>query len=63
MDSHKKTILKAISWRAIATLVLVVTVYLFTEKPMLSMGIAAADITVKFLLYYLHERIWLQIHV
>ena len=63
MDSHKKTILKAISWRAIATLVLAVTVYLFTENPMLSMGIAAADITVKFLLYYLHERIWLQIHV
>ena len=63
MDSHKKSILKAITWRGIATLVLAVTVYLFTEQPILSMSIAAVDVVAKFLLYYMHERIWLKIHI
>ena len=63
MDSHRKSILKAVTWRGIATLVLAITVYLFTEKPVLSISIAGVDIVAKFILYYMHERVWLKIRI
>ena len=58
MESHKRSITKAITWRISASLVTVVVVYLFTREVVLSMGIVLVDAIVKIFTYYSHERLW-----
>ncbi len=61
MDSHLRSILKAISWRFIAMAILVTIAWFVTGDATLSLTIGALDISIKIVLYYLHERIWLKI--
>jgi adenylylsulfate kinase len=58
MESHKRSIAKAISWRLIGAVVTIIVVYLITGKAILSIGAGVADSGVKLLIYYLHERVW-----
>lgn len=46
------------TWRAGGTLVTVLTAWLLTGRPTLSIGIGLLDSVVKLGAYYLHERIW-----
>ncbi len=57
-DAHHRSILKALSWRVIATLATMSIVFAFTRKVALSAGVGAVEVVVKLILYYLHERIW-----
>ena len=57
-EAHTRTIVKAISWRALATLTTMTIVFLFTRRIMLSLGVGLAEIIAKITFYYLHERIW-----
>ena len=57
-EAHSRTIVKAISWRAFATLTTMAIVFLFTRRIMLSLGIGFAEIIAKITFYYLHERVW-----
>ena len=57
-DAHSRSIIKAISWRLFATLATILIVFAFTRKLILSLGVGAVEGVVKFILYYLHERIW-----
>ena len=63
-DAHHRSILKAISWRFVATTTTVLIVFAFTrkfnfsERFSLSVGVGIADVILKLFLYYLHERIW-----
>lgn len=61
IDSWRKSLLKTLSWRAIATLTTMSVVYIFTEEPLLSLGIGAMDMVLKIVLYYLHERAWVKV--
>lgn len=63
MDSHLRSILKAISWRIIAVIVLTTIVWIVTGDPTISITIGVIDVTIKIVLYYLHERIWLKINL
>jgi len=36
-------------------------VYLFTKRLTLSLGIGVVEVTIKMLIYFLHERLWLKI--
>ncbi len=58
METHKRSILKAVSWRLFATTVTALVVYLFTREVTLSIGIGLADAGIKMLTYYGHERLW-----
>jgi adenylylsulfate kinase len=58
MESHKRTFLKTISWRIIATLTTMVLVFIFTRKLSLMLGVGALDVILKMMFYYLHERAW-----
>jgi len=60
MDSRVRHIAKSITWRAIATgTTLGVTAAIHGDISSKQLGILAfLDITVKLLLYYLHERFW-----
>ena len=57
-DAHYRSILKAISFRAVATLATMAIVFAFTRKVFLSAGIGAVQAVINLILYYLHERIW-----
>ncbi len=65
-DTHYRSILKAISFRCVASLTTVVIVFILTRSFKLDMslslkisGIAGvADVLSKLVLYYFHERIW-----
>ena len=57
-EAHTRTIVKAISWRVIATLTTMIIVFLFTRRIILTLGVGLAEVTAKITFYYLHERIW-----
>ncbi len=58
MESHKRSIAKAISWRIIAAFITALAVFLFTGEAKLSIGVGLADSAVKIFVYYSHERVW-----
>ncbi|GAB5566141.1 MAG: hypothetical protein Wins2KO_32040 [Winogradskyella sp.] len=65
-SSHIRSVLKGISWRIIATTDTVLVVLLVTcltgECSLESaLKIGASEFIVKLLIYYAHERLWLQI--
>lgn len=58
MESHRRSIIKAMTWRIIASLVTLSVAYLFTKEIVLSMGIGFVDAILKIVTYYYHERLW-----
>lgn len=65
-ESHLRSLLKGLSWRVVATLDTVVVVLLVTwwnGKPNLNhaLAIGASEFLIKYVVYYLHERIWEQL--
>jgi uncharacterized membrane protein len=70
-DSPTRSILKAISWRVIASAATFVISYLVvrhstnkTDAQVLQFAtaIASVDVVAKLILYYLHERFWTNIY-
>jgi len=57
-DTHKRSIAKAISWRATGTLDTFVLSWLITGHAATAGGIALTEVFTKIALYYLHERAW-----
>ncbi len=60
-ETKTRTILKTVTWRVLATCTTMLLVYLFTKRLTLSLGIGAVEVTIKMLIYFLHERLWLKI--
>ncbi len=58
MESRKRSIVKAISWRIVAVLITTLTAYFFTKSVELSLGIGLVDSGIKIFSYYGHERLW-----
>jgi uncharacterized membrane protein len=58
MESHRRSIVKAISWRFIAVIVTTLTAYFFTKEAALALGIGFVDAGIKLFTYYGHERLW-----
>lgn len=61
MDSHKKSILKAVSWRVIAVTVVILVTYSLTGSWEMGLTIGAIDTVIKTFLYYAHERLWMKV--
>lgn len=57
-EKHIRTVIKAISWRVIATLTTMSIVFIFTREIMLSLGVGFTEVIAKIIFYYLHERFW-----
>ncbi len=57
-ESHTRTVVKAISWRIIASLTTMTIIYILTREWILTLGAGLAEATSKILFYYLHERAW-----
>ncbi len=58
MESHKRSILKTVTWRVLATLVTTLVVYWFTREVSLALGAGFVDAVIKMFIYYAHERLW-----
>ncbi len=58
MDTHKRTIVKTITWRIIATLTTVIIIYLWTGDLAVALGSGLVANALKTIFYYIHERMW-----
>jgi uncharacterized membrane protein len=58
MENRKRSIAKAISWRAFGTIDTMLISWLITGKLVLAVSIGTTELLTKTLLYYVHERIW-----
>lgn len=58
MVSHKRHILKTISWRIIGTTDTMILSWLITGSWKWGLAIGGTEVVTKMVLYYLHERAW-----
>ena len=62
-ESKTRSIIKALSWRVLATLITTSLVFFFTGRVDLALWVGAFEAVVKMLFYFLHERAWNRISV
>lgn len=58
IENKKRSILKAISWRAVATIDTIIIAYFITGTFEIALSIGAIEVVTKMVIYYFHERIW-----
>ena len=58
MVTKSRHLAKAITWRIIASIVTAIIAYAFGLPPKAVGAVFVADLIIKFVLYYIHERIW-----
>lgn len=56
--SHKRHLAKAVTWRIVASLTTALIAWAFGLPPKAIGGVFIADLIIKFVLYYGHERLW-----
>ena len=61
METKRRSLVKALSWRFVATFITMGIAYFITGKIDLALEIGLLDTTIKFVMYFGHERIWLRI--
>lgn len=60
MDTRKKSLLKTITWRAIAIIGEFSVVLIFTKQLNTSLKIIIVGNIIAMILYYFHERMWVK---
>ena len=63
METHFRSILKALSWRFGGTLITVIIVWVVLGKFDLAAKIGILDTVVKIGAFYFHERLWHRIKI
>jgi adenylylsulfate kinase len=58
MESHARSIAKAVSYRVLGSASTALIVYAGTRSFTFSAGAGAADAVIKIGLYFVHERLW-----
>lgn len=62
MESHARSIIKALSWRVIATVVTFLVAWIFTGTIDMAIKIGLLDTSIKLAAYYFHERAWIRLN-
>lgn len=57
-ESHARSVMKAVSWRVLGTLVTSALVFIFTKRLVLSIAIGAVEFVSKIAIFWFHERLW-----
>ena len=60
-ESRLRSVLKALSWRVLATLTTIVIAYFIMGDMQTALKIGAVEVVAKMAIYYLHERAWAQV--
>jgi len=58
MVTKTRHLAKAVTWRIIASVTTAIIAYTFGLPPKAVGLVFVADIIIKFVLYYIHERVW-----
>jgi uncharacterized membrane protein len=58
MDSHYRSILKAISYRILGSAATMIIFFIFSKDVTLSVGAGLVDSLLKTAVYFAHERLW-----
>ncbi len=61
VESRLRSVLKAVSWRVLATLTTMVIAYFVTGNVGDALKIGSVEVVVKLVIFYLHERTWAQL--
>jgi len=61
METHSRSILKALSWRLGGLIVTVSVAWVLTRRMEMAASIGLADTGLKLVAFYVHERVWLRI--
>ncbi len=61
--SYKRHLAKTITWRFVGTVDTVILSWVITGDPLMGLQIGASELLTKMVLYYLHERLWLNVDV
>ena len=56
--SPKRHLAKAVTWRVVASITTALIAFSFGLPPKAVGGVFIADLIIKFVLYYGHERLW-----
>ena len=56
--SHKRHVMKTITWRLIGTIDTILIGWVISGNPFIGLKIGSVEIITKMILYYLHERVW-----
>jgi len=62
VESHFRSIIKAVTWRAGGTVVTFAVAWILTRKFELAAQIGLLDTTIKLAAFYIHERMWMKIN-
>ncbi len=62
LQSRRRSLAKALSWRVLGSLLTFIVVFGFTRDVSLSLAVTATEAAAKIALYYLHERVWSRYH-
>jgi len=63
METHGRSILKAITWRTGGTVVTCLVAWLLTESLDLAARIGVLDTVIKIGAFYVHERVWNRLNI
>ena len=58
IETGRRSLVKGITWRFLATTTTIIIVYLFFGRLDLALAAGALETTAKIFLYYMHERAW-----
>ncbi len=62
-ESAMRSVIKAISWRIVATVTTTILVYVFTGRTDIAVTVGLFEAVAKMFLYYFHERFWNRLDV
>ena len=57
-ESRKRSLLKAVSWRMLATATTIIIAWAVYRDIRPALAIGGIEFLANFLVYYLHERVW-----
>lgn len=57
-DMHRRSLVKAISWRVTGSVDTFLISWIVTGQPILALTISGIEVFTKIFLFYLHERLW-----
>jgi uncharacterized membrane protein len=58
VEKPLRSLIKAISWRIVATLTTIFLVFVYSRDLTLGTLVGITELTLKILIYYVHERVW-----
>ena len=58
LDTKKRSFLKTVSWKIIATAITLFTIYYFTGTFRSSVKITVVAAVIGLIAFYIHERVW-----